>query len=74
MTQDSILIIFGGAVLTGLSGAVGVLFNLVLKEKAQNRADYEKCLAENEACRKDRETLHGRIQELSVEIGKLLGQ
>jgi hypothetical protein len=74
VTQDSILIIFGGAVLTGLSGAVGVLFNMVVKEKIQNRADYEACRAENEACRKDRDVLHGRIQELSVEIGKLLGQ
>lgn len=72
MTQESILVIFGSAVLTGLSGAVGVLFNMHVKEKAQTRADYEKCMAENEACRKDRDVLHGKIQELSMEIGKLL--
>jgi len=80
VAPDSIIVVFGGAVITGLTGAVGVLFKMFAQEKERNRADYElcrndlvQCRLDLVECRNDREQLHFKLHELSIEVGKLRG-
>jgi hypothetical protein len=61
MSQDSVLFIFGGAVLTALVSAVVYLFKAFESEKRQTRSDLEEC-------RKDREKLWDQISQLKCTI------
>jgi hypothetical protein len=61
VTQDSILFLFGGTVLSSLVGCVVYLFRSFEAEKVQTRLDLEEC-------RRDREALWKRISELQCSI------
>lgn len=60
----------------GTTGAVAlaVIYILIRKILEQYDKRIEKCEAENEICRKDRQELHGRIEAVQKErIADLLG-
>jgi hypothetical protein len=61
MTQESVLFILGGGVMSSLVGAVVYLFRAFEEEKRQTRKDLEEC-------RKDREELWHQISQLKCSI------
>jgi septal ring factor EnvC (AmiA/AmiB activator) len=64
VTQDSLLFILGGAVMSALVGSVVYLFRLFESRNRQTESD----LAE---CRSDREKLWQKIAELQKQIGSI---
>jgi len=72
VTQDSILFLFGGTVLSSLVGCVVYLFRSFEAEKVQTRKDLDECRRDREAIReewrKDREALWQRISEMQCSI------
>lgn len=64
MTQDSLLFILGGGVMSSLVGAVIYLFRSFETSKKKTEQDLDEC-------RKDREKLWERIGELQSEVSKV---
>jgi nitrogen fixation-related uncharacterized protein len=62
MSQESLLVIFGGAVVTSLAGCVAFLFALFQK-------GYDDLKKRCEACEADREQLWRELASIKVRLG-----
>ena len=74
MTQDSLVVVIGMAVVGSLSSAVVYLFTWLMKSNANTQDKLEKFVVETKAdldeCRKDREVLHAKIHDLVCTVRK----
>lgn len=64
MSQESLLVIFGGAVVTTLSGCVAFLFAIF-------RNGYEDLKKRCEACEADREQLWRELASIKLRLGEM---
>lgn len=68
LSQDSLVVIIGMAVVGSLSSAVVYLFTWLMKANSNTQEKLEKFVVETKAdldeCRKDREVLHAKIHDL----------
>jgi nitrogen fixation-related uncharacterized protein len=64
MSQESLLVIFGGAVVTSLAGCVAFLFALFQK-------GYDDLKKRSEECEADREQLWRELASIKLKIGEL---
>lgn len=64
MTNDSMLVVLGGAVITSLAGCVAFLFALFQK-------GYEDLKKRCEECEADREQLWRELASIKVKLGEM---
>lgn len=64
MSQESLLVVFGGAVVTSLAGCVAFLFALFQK-------GYDDLKKRSEECEADREQLWRELASIKVRLGEM---
>lgn len=64
MSQESLLVVFGGAVVTSLAGCVAFLFALFQK-------GYDDLKKRSEECEADREQLWRELASIKLRLGEM---